>query len=120
MSPSTTYRSVRQTPQAATFMRSWPLWGSGSGRSIARKGEPGASSSSPSSSELPSRDWLRTAVAKPVALPDGEPIYEPSVGMNTCGGQPTFLPEIALSSLDPDFKGAAAREPAECHPFNDP
>src|SRR5581483_8405724 len=37
-SPSTTCRSVRQTPQARTRSRSWPGPGSGTGRSVGRSG----------------------------------------------------------------------------------
>src|SRR5579859_5762793 len=43
-SPSTTWRSVRQTPHAATSTRTSPSPGSGSGRSASRRGFPGSSS----------------------------------------------------------------------------
>src|SRR5262245_25664793 len=42
-SPSTTWRSVRQTPQAATSTNTWPGAGSGTGRSASRSGFPGSS-----------------------------------------------------------------------------
>ena len=41
-SPSTTWRSVRQTPQADTRRRTWPGPGSGTGTSSSRSGSPAA------------------------------------------------------------------------------
>src|SRR5262245_59345077 len=45
-SPSTTWRSVRQTPQASTATSTWPSPGSGAGSTASRRGVPGRSSTS--------------------------------------------------------------------------
>lgn len=44
MSPSITWRSVRQIPQALTSIRSWPGPGAGIAELTARNGRPGVSS----------------------------------------------------------------------------